>query len=69
MELHIPDLPPTEVDQHFSWTCFMIESGTRFGSLRTKVPGSVGGPHAPKNRKVFYFYGFDDDVRCAQVTN
>lgn len=36
MELHIPDLPPTEVDQHFSWTCFMIYSEARVWFLANK---------------------------------
>lgn len=53
MELHIPDLPPIEVDQYFWSTCLWF-------AWRTKVPSSVEGPDAPKDRKVFIF---DDDVR------
>lgn len=36
---------------------FYVLVGGAVGSLRTKVPSSVGRPHAPK----IYFYGFDDD--------
>lgn len=36
MELYIPDLPPTEVGQHFSWTWFMIYSGARVWFLANK---------------------------------